>query len=248
MSSATTHRLLPVIKKTTEGVYTLTHEAISREVIADTYLSGTGIEIGALTSPLLVPKGASVQYVDRFSVEGLRKQYPELKDWNLVNVDIIEDGERLASIGDATQNFVIANHFIEHCANPILAISNMLRVLKKNGILFVALPDKRQCFDVDRPETTFEHLLKDYEEGPAWSRKSHFEEWSRLVNKVKDDCDVEKQVIRLMEIDYSIHYHVFTPDTMFEIFSKIKKVLHYPFELEIFLKNAAEVIIILRRI
>jgi predicted SAM-dependent methyltransferase len=229
------------------GGYTVTDEVISREVIANQYLSGVGIEIGALSNPLLVPKDVNVRYVDRLSVEGLRKHYPELNDLELVNIDIIADGEHLEVIGDATQDFVIANHFIEHCANPILTINNMLRVLKKNGILFIALPDKRQCFDVDRPETTFEHLMKDYKEGPDWSRKAHFEEWSRLVNKVSDGYEVKENVARLMEMDYSIHYHVFTPDTILEFFSKVKDVLHFPFEYEVFYRNGAEVIIILRR-
>ena len=225
----------------------MTDEVISREVIASQYLSGVGIEIGALCNPLLVPKDVSVRYVDRLSIEGLRKHYPELNDVELVNIDIIADGEHLEVIDDATQDFVIANHFIEHCANPILTINNMLRVLKKSGILFIALPDKRQCFDVDRPETTFEHLMKDYIEGPDWSRKAHFEEWSRLVNKVSDDCEVKENVASLMEMDYSIHYHVFTPDTILEFFSKVKDVLHFPFEYEVFYRNGAEVIIILRR-
>jgi len=225
----------------------LAGEIISREVIANTYLSGTGIEVGALHNPLRIPKDACVKYVDRMSVEELRKHYPELNDVALVPVDIIADGELLETIGDATQDFVIANHFIEHCANPILAIGNMLRVLKSGGILFIALPDKRQCFDVDRSETTFEHLLKDYQEGPAWSRRAHFEEWARLVNKAEDDSEVEKQVISLMAMDYSIHYHVFTPDTMVDFFAGIKKVIAYPFEYEIFFKNGTEVLIILRR-
>ncbi|OQB56149.1 MAG: Methyltransferase domain protein [Deltaproteobacteria bacterium ADurb.Bin151] len=234
--------------KVMRGVYNVTDEVFSKEIITNKYLSGSGIEIGALCNPLLVPQDAKVLYVDRLSIEGLREHYPELNDMELVKVDIIDDGERLEMIGNTTQDFVIANHFIEHCANPILTVSNMLRVLKKNGILFISLPDKRQCFDVDRPETTFEHLMRDYEEGPDWSRKAHFEEWSRLVNKVSGEREVKENVARLMEMDYSIHYHVFTPDTMLEFFSKIKDVLHYPFEYELFYKNGAEVIIVLKRI
>jgi SAM-dependent methyltransferase len=220
----------------------------SREAIANTYLSGSGIEIGALSNPLHVPDNVKVRYVDRFAEEDLRKHYPELRNVGFVPIDIVDDGELLETIDDATQDFVIANHFIEHCANPILAINNMLRVLKRNGTLFIALPDKRQCFDVDRPETTFEHLMKDYIEGPDWSRKAHFEEWSRLVNKVSEEDEVKKQVISLMEMNYSIHYHVFTPDTMLQFFSGIKAVVGYEFECEIFSKNGTEVIIILRRI
>ena len=167
---------------------------LGREFVADTYIRGQGIEIGALHMPLGVPRSARVKYVDRLSVPDLRKHYPELNDKNLVEVDIIADGERLESISDATQDFVIANHFVEHCQNPIAAILNMFRVLKPGGVLYLALPDKRCSFDVDRPVTPFEHLLRDYHEGPAWSRRQHFEEWTRLVNKVLDDEEAERQI------------------------------------------------------
>lgn len=79
---------------------------------------------------------------------------------------------------------MIANHFLEHCENPIKAFLNMLRVLRPGGILFLAVPDKRHTFDRDRPVTPLAHLVRDYEEGPGWSRKGHFEEWVRLVHKV----------------------------------------------------------------
>src|SRR5262249_28614265 len=127
---------------------------IDRETIADQYIRGQGIEIGALHMPLRVPRSAKVKYVDRFSADGLRAHYPELNDEDIVQVDIVTDGERLEAIADATQDFVIANHFIEHCQNPIGALLNMFRVLKLGGVLYLAIPDKRCSFDADRPSTT----------------------------------------------------------------------------------------------
>ncbi len=87
---------------------------ITRDTVAATYIQGNGIEIGALHNPLRVPPGVKVAYVDRLSVQDLRKHYPELNDKELVNVDIIDDGEKLSTIADASTDFVIANHFIEH--------------------------------------------------------------------------------------------------------------------------------------
>ena len=49
----------------------------------------------------------------------------------------------------------------------------MLRVLKSNGVLYLALPDKRFTFDQDRPVTPYEHLKRDYFESPGWSEESH---------------------------------------------------------------------------
>ena len=136
-----------------------------RRQIAWRYLSGNGIEIGALHSPLIVPPNAQVLYVDRMTVADLRNIYPELAAYNLVDVDIIDDGETLSSIADNSYDFVIANHMIEHCQNPIGTIEQHLRVLKSNGILYMAVPDKRYTFDRDRHVTFLEHLLQDYTEG-----------------------------------------------------------------------------------
>ena len=218
---------------------------LSREFVADTFIRGQGIEIGALHMPLRVPRSAKVMYVDRLTVEDLRRHYPELNDKPLVNVDIVADGEQLETITDATQDFVIANHFIEHCQNPIGALLNMFRVLKPGGVLYLAIPDKRNSFDADRPVTTLEHLLRDYTEGPAWSKHQHFEEWTRLVNKVQDDEAAEREIAQNLAIDYSIHYHVWTQAEMLELLVAVRKMAG--FEMELCLKNGPEVIFILRK-
>lgn len=218
---------------------------LSRELIAQTYLSGLGIEIGALHNPLKLPAAAKAQYVDRLSVDELRKQYPELAEQELVNVDILADGELLETISDLTQDFVIANHFVEHCQDPIGALLNMLRVLKPTGILYLALPDKRCCFDSDRPVTSLEHLMRDHFEGPEWSRREHFEEWARLVSKSAEE-DIDSQVVRLMSMNYSIHYHVWTPFEMLELILALRRLA--AFEMELCFENeGVEVIFILRK-
>lgn len=220
---------------------------LNRESIANIYIRGNGIEIGALHNPLNVPKSAAVKYVDRISIPDLRKQYPELKSREFVNVDIIDDGERLETIQDSTQDFVIVNHFIEHCQNPIEAIINTLRVLKSGGILYLTIPDKRYTFDSDRPATSVEHLIRDYREGPDWSKKQHFKEWIRIVNKVKDETEGEKQINHLMNINYSIHYHAWTQSEMLEFILTLKKELNLKFEVELFFKDETEVIFVLKK-
>ena len=219
----------------------------NREMVAARYLTGEGIEIGALYNPLKVPASAKVKYVDRLSVEDLRKQYQELNAVELVEVDIIDNGELLETIPDKSQDFVIANHFIEHCQDPIRAIANILRVLKNGGILYLAVPDKRYSFDRDRPVTTIDHLLRDYQEGPALSKKQHFEEWVRLVNKVEDENQAQWQINELLKIDYSIHYHVWTQAEFLEFILFVREKITREFEVEMCLKNDTEFITILRK-
>jgi SAM-dependent methyltransferase len=115
---------------------------IDRRLVASNYLRVEGIEIEALNLPLQAPPAAKVRYVDRLTVADLRRHYPELNSVELVSPDILADGELLEGIEDSSQNFVIANHFIEHCQNPFLALRNMFRVLKSGRVLYMAVPDK----------------------------------------------------------------------------------------------------------
>jgi predicted SAM-dependent methyltransferase len=217
----------------------------TREVIANIFLHGDGIEIGALHQPLRVPASARVKYVDRMTVPELRRQYEELAHEPLVDIDIIDNGEQLTTIAGETQDFVIANHFIEHCQNPIQTFQNLFRVLKRGGVLYVAVPDKRFTFDADRPGTTVEHIMRDFSEGPEWSKHQHFEEWSRLVNKRAGEAQVAAEVEHLLKIDYSIHFHVWQAADLLEFIVAVQRVVR--FEVELFLRNGFETILILRK-
>ena len=180
-----------------------------RTSLAKKYLKGSGIEIGALHHPLVVPYHVKVKYVDRLSVKELMRQYPEIDDYPLVNVDIVADGERLEKIPPESQNFVIANHLLEHCENPIGVIKTFLRVLKDGGILYLAVPDKRFTFDIKRPVTELRHLIEDYRNGPEKSRKEHFFEWASFIGK-KSGAELETYAKMIMDKKYSIHFHVWT--------------------------------------
>jgi len=221
---------------------------LERVGLALNYLVGNGLEIGGLQRPLAVGKSAKVKYVDRMPVSELRRHYPELTSVDLVEVDIIDDGERLETIADFSQDFVIANHFIEHCQDPILFIKNMLRVLRNGGIIYLAIPDKRYTFDRNRPDTPVEHMVRDYSEGPEWSRKQHFMEWARCVNNISDETGIDDRANELMRMDYSIHFHVWSQSSMLDFFSSLQRIMPEVFEVEAFLKYQEECIWIVRKI
>jgi len=223
-------------------------EPFSRARIARRYLSGRGIEIGALHNPLEVPPGAQVQYVDRIPLAELRRQYPDFKKRALVDVDILDDGETLATFPDATQNFVIANHFLEHCQNPIGALKNMLRVLRPNGVLFLSVPDMRHSFDKDRPATELAHVERDYREGPEWSRWPAVEEFVRLVNKIDDPEAARRQVDAYLRTGYAIHYHAWTEWEIMEILLYLRRQLQLPLRVEMINHYGPEFVFILRKL
>lgn len=218
-----------------------------REFVAKKYLKGMGIEIGALDKPMPLPKGARVRYLDRMSVEDLRLQYPDYRDKKLVEVDIVDDGQVLGAVPTASQDFVIANHFLEHCPDPIKSLENMFRVLRDSGVLFLSVPDKRYTFDRHRPVTEFAHLARDFREGPEWSRRGHFEEWVNLVENAGDARAAAAMADDLMRKDYSIHFHVWTQKELIELFLNLGGYLPFQPEIQLAMKNGAEVIIVVSK-
>ena len=218
---------------------------LTRDPLAQIFLRGNGLEVGPLNWPLDVPKGSRSLYADALPLETLRAMYPESKDWNL-RVDVVAPVETLAGIEDASQDYAIANHVIEHSEDPIQAIASLLRVLKPGGILFFALPDKRFTFDVERPVTPFEHILRDYREGPEWSRLDHYREFARLVEHVPED-EVEPRAQHMLRQSSNIHYHAWTQMEMLEAIVRLKVDLGFPIEVEAVSKTGIEAIFVLRK-
>jgi SAM-dependent methyltransferase len=211
------------------------------------YIRGSGIEIGALNLPLQTYHGAKVRYVDRLPTDKLRLACPEVADQTLVEVEHVEDGEKLASIANESCDFVIANHMIEHTRNPIGAIENMFRVLKTNGILYLALPDKRFTFDAGRAITSYEHLKRDYFESPECSDAEHYRDWIKCVGKVTDESETARRASRLQAAQGNIHFHVWSQREMIELVLNLRRDFQLPIEIEAIIKNSQELVVVLRK-
>jgi len=199
------------------------------------WLSGEGIELGALHQPLAVPAGVRVEYVDRLSVADLRRQYPELAALDLVPVSHIGTAEDLAGIADASVDFVIACHVFEHLEDPTRALHEVHRVLRDGGIFFCALPEPRVTFDREREMTTVDHLVRDHPAGLA-PRRDHFVDWIQNVERHMpwwDDepRDIEARLQNLLDMDYSIHFHVWRPDTFLDYLSAVRREQGIAFEM-----------------
>jgi predicted SAM-dependent methyltransferase len=221
---------------------------VIREDMARRYLSGTGIEIGALTMPLRVPPDVRVRHVDRKSRAALlREDGPGLEVLGLdpsaiPEIDIVDDASRLAAIDDGTMDFVIANHVLEHLEDPIEALENFLRVLRVGGIVLLTLPDPRYTFDAPRGRTSVEHVLRDHRQGPAVSRRDHYEEWARFIEGTPDDS-VAEQVEGYAREDARHHFHVWELDDFLELL----RALTIPAEITEARVYGIEFAIVLRR-
>jgi SAM-dependent methyltransferase len=198
------------------------------------FLRGAGIEIGALHQPLDL-KGlpiSQIRYVDRMDVSELRRHYPELSAYQFVPVHVRDDGETLATFADQSLDFIIANHFIEHTRNPIGTLRNWLTKLRPNGIIYMAVPDKRRIFDAERPLTSLDHLAADDAQAPSEREQcdyDHYLEYARLVDK-QTGAQTESHAQQLITTSYSIHYHTFVATTFAEMLRYAQEQCALPFE------------------
>jgi SAM-dependent methyltransferase len=172
-------------------------------------LSGEGLEIGALHDPMPVPNARGVKYLDKLDPDALRKMAPKLAD-RVGRVDILDDAQTLATVGDGTFDFVIAAHVIEHLRNPIGGVRQWLRVLRPSGRLYLVVPDKRRTFDRPRMRTTLEHLILDDRQPSAERDFEHFLDYAIHVHKSSLDPAIA-EARRLEAEDHSIHFHTFIP-------------------------------------
>ncbi len=220
----------------------------TRTMLSNKYIRGTGVEVGALHMPLDLPPNVNVQYVDYMPVKKLRKHYPELKKLPLVNVDIVDDGEKLNKVPDNSLNFIIANHFLEHCHDPIGTIITFYNKLLDGGVLYMAVPDKRFTFDMYRPVTAYNHLLDEHKAQSAQKYYvEHAEEIVNLTELVTAKNKVKKRVDELVKLNYSIHYHVWEQRNMIDFFYNTAEKFNLDIEIEAMASNVHEVIFIIRK-
>lgn len=218
-----------------------------RFFVTSRVLRGCGLDIGALHRPMPVPEGVKVTYVDRMSRAELLEHYPELSNFALTEADVIDNGETLEKFGDASQDFVIASHFIEHTEDPIRTIKTYCRVVKPGGIILLLVPERRAYFDKERPLTTLDHLIQDHELGPASSRRSHYVEYAEFVDGGYGE-DPFIHAKKIFEKKYSIHYHVWTGESFLEHVAAFKRRYALPIELIAGLRPANELIAVYRRL
>lgn len=97
----------------------------------------------------------------------------------------IAEATALDFAANASYDFVVSSHMLEHTANPLKALREWYRVLKP-GPLFLAVPHRDRTFDHRRPVTTFTHLLQDYEEDRNEDDLTHLPEILALHDLTRD--------------------------------------------------------------
>nr|MDQ3640790.1 class I SAM-dependent methyltransferase [Actinomycetota bacterium] len=144
------------------------------------HLVGQGIELGPGPKPFsaLMPS-TTVRYLDAWAPSDNADRFPEIEQSEFAPPDIICDfnDEGLAPIEDASQDFAVASHVLEHVANPLRMLCELHRVVRPGGMVLILLPDRHNTFDRHRPPTTLSHLVEEFEAGVTEVDDAHIEEF-----------------------------------------------------------------------
>ena len=192
--------------------------------LAATFENQVGLEVGG-PSALFNFKSAFPIYLHAKMIDGVNFSNHtlwegEIQQGNLYSYyknkkgfQFIGEAADLSDVKDASYDFVLSCHSLEHVANPIKALKDWRRVMKQHGRLVLVLPDKEFTFDHNRPITSLEHLIEDYENNTTESDTTHFEEVIALHDFtydsfVKSKEDLIKRTAANIE-NRAVHHHVF---------------------------------------
>ncbi|MBW4463964.1 MAG: methyltransferase domain-containing protein [Pegethrix bostrychoides GSE-TBD4-15B] len=216
----------------------------------------TGLEIGALSKPIVTSKMGDIRYVDYATTAELQAKYaadPNVETEDIVEVNYIWGEKRLVDlVGDTRFDYVIASHVIEHVPDLIGWLKEIHAVLKPGGILSLAIPDKRYCFDYFRQLTQPADVVDAYlrhqrKPGPrqvfeffsqmgfwqghyAWGQDPSFR--SEDVLRVRSDLEAWQATSRVVasESYHDVHCWVFTPDSLTELLKTLIQINLFDFK------------------
>lgn len=122
-----------------------------------------GLEIGPSHRPTAAKRdGFNVRILDHLDAAGLRAKYADhgLDLDAIEEVDYVWRGESLEDLVGGTRfAWIIASHVIEHVPDFVGFLRSCERILAPGGVLSLAVPDKRYCFDCERENSSLARVV-----------------------------------------------------------------------------------------
>jgi SAM-dependent methyltransferase len=135
------------------------------------------------------------------------------------------DACELQVVADATYDFVVASHVLEHIANPLRALQEWKRVLKPGGALLILVPDRRSTFDHRRPFTAFEHIEADFMANTREDDLTHLDEIISLHDlRLDPGAGSREQFLARCRRNAefrAMHHHVFSTEVLAAMFARL---------------------------
>lgn len=192
------------------------------------YLHGlNGIEIGGSGRGFgLDSQKGSYANVDIIDAE-TRSRFKGWKKSQLVN--ILSSGDDLP-FKDGVLDYVFSSHVIEHFFDPIKAIKEWYRVIKKGGYIIMVIPHKERTFDRNRDITDSKELIdrhqnnifiKNYIRRTDKEKNKHETEYDKDHHKLIYNEDIPNGWERFIDYDFFHHWSVWDTKTFEELCSKM---------------------------
>jgi SAM-dependent methyltransferase len=134
--------------------------------------SQRGIEVGGWFAPL-APKsdGYACLALDVFDLATLKQRALDDPDIDnaaipkIQEVDLLGTSTEIESLVEQRNDlgqfdYIVSSHNFEHLPNPIKFLQGSGKVLKLGGILSMAIPDRRLCFDIYKPASTLAQWIE----------------------------------------------------------------------------------------
>jgi SAM-dependent methyltransferase len=133
----------------------------------------------------------------------------------------IREATALHGMADASYDFVLSSHCLEHLANPLAALREWRRVTRFGGHLVLVLPDPKRTFDHLRPVTTLAHLRADFAKATGEDDQTHVPEILSLHDLRMDPLAGTAENFRTRTLSNAdnrcLHHHVFDLQLIREI-------------------------------
>jgi glycosyltransferase involved in cell wall biosynthesis/2-polyprenyl-3-methyl-5-hydroxy-6-metoxy-1,4-benzoquinol methylase len=212
-----------------------------------------GLEIGPLCTPIVkkTESNGKVSYIDFASKEELKEKYkndPNVAVDDIVDVDYLWGERTLPELVDNKLfDYVIASHVIEHVPDMLGWLKEIGDVLYDNGVLSLAVPDKRYSFDIIREISSpgmiieahllhkrrpssreiFDHiaLIKKVDIVKAWDGNLDIDNLKGYGNP-NDAYNLALESINSEKYN-DVHVNIFTPTSfldLLEIFSNLELI------------------------
>ena len=136
-------------------------------------------------------------------------------------IQFICDATDLGEIRSSQYDCILACHCLEHVANPLRALLEWKRVLKRDGFLLLVLPHKDGTFDWRRPTTSLAHMVEDHKNAVGEDDLTHLSEIVELHDLSLDAALTSAEEFRQRclanHTNRAMHHHVFDTKTALEI-------------------------------
>jgi SAM-dependent methyltransferase len=208
-----------------------------------------GMEIGALSSPLVAVEEGNIMYVDHADTATIRAKYANdtsVAQDEIVDVTAVWGTQTLQDCigGNKKVDYVVASHVVEHVPNLIVWLNEIKSILRPGGTLRLAVPDRRYSFDFLRYESRIHDVLDAYLQkarsplprviiehssyirvvdcAAAWSGQLDTANLTPYAT-VKSGLDVANDAIQNGTY-HDTHCWIFTPVSFAELFAEMAKL------------------------